>query len=267
MYFYKVKISEKYSMRKYILPLMCGLLSLLTLASCEKETEDLSELEMGKNYFPLQKGKYILYNVDSTYWDDFLRAEIVYRSQMRYQIEDAFVNAEGKTSYRVDVYHRKETTDSFQVKDVFYVTPGESSLEVNQRNLTFIKLVFPVTQGTTWDGNAKIPRLDQDYTQEFNNSNWLYSYHNIGMPFDPGNNYYERTVTVNHIDDQLNNPDLDSTLYAYRNYSQEVYAYNVGMIYRERIYWVFQPQGPGGQGGGSGYRKGYGVRMRAIENN
>jgi hypothetical protein len=254
-------------MRKYILPLICGALSVLSLSSCEKETEDLSEYSIGRNFFPLQKGKYILYNVDSTYWDDFLKAEIVYHSQMRYQIADSFTNAEGNISYKVDVYQRKETTDSFQIKEIFYVTPSETNVEVTQKNLTFIKMVFPVAEGTTWDGNAKIPKLDQDYTQEYSNTNWVYSYHNLGVAFDPGNNYYDRTVTINHIDDQLNNPDLDSTLYAYRNYSQEVYAYNVGMIYKERIYWVFQPKGPDGQGGGSGYRKGYGVRMRAIENN
>jgi hypothetical protein len=251
-------------MRKYILPFTLGLITLVAFNSCKKEKEDLSELAYGKNYFPLEVGRYVLYNVDSTYWDDFLRAEIVYRSQVRYQIADTFTNAEGKKSFKVDVYQRKETTDSFQIREVFYVTDNETSIEVNQKNLTFIKLIFPVTEGATWDGNAKVPKFDQDYTQEYNNNSWMYSYHNINQTFDPGNNYYERTVTVNHIDDQLNDPDKDSTLYAYRNYSQEVYAYNVGMIYRERIYWVFQPSE---NGGGSGYRKGYGVRMRAIGNN
>lgn len=251
-------------MRNYILPLTLGLLSLLTLASCEKETDDISGLSYGKDYFPLEVGKYVLYNVDSTYWDDFLKAEIVYSSQIRYQIADTFTNAEGKKSYKVDVYHRPQTTDSFQIKEVFYITDNETSIQVNQKNLTFIKMIFPVEEGATWDGNALVPKFDQDYTEEYNNSNWIYSYHNPNMPFDPGNNYYERTVTVNHIDDQLNDPDKDSTVYAYRNYSQEVYAYGVGMIYKERIYWVFQPSV---NGGGSGYRKGYGVRMRAIENN
>src|SRR5690606_4049419 len=98
-------------------------------------------------------------------------------------------------------------------------------------------------------------------------SNWLYQYKNVGKSFDPGNNMYINTVTVNQIDDQLNNPDLDSTNYAYRNYSQEIFAKGVGMIYKERIYWVFQPKSPDGQSGGSGYRKGYEVIMRAIENN
>jgi len=251
-------------MRKYLLPFTLGLMTLLSLNSCKKEKEDLSELSYGRNFFPLAKGKYVLYNVDSTYWDDFLRAEIVYSSQMRYQIADTFTNAEGKLSYKVDVYHRKQTTDSFRIKEVFYISDNETSIEVNQRNLTFIKMIFPVTEGATWDGNARIPKFDQEYTAEYNNSNWIYSYHNLNAPFDPGNNYYERTVTVNHIDDQLNNPDVDSTAYAYRNFSQEVYAYGVGMIYRERIYWVFQPSA---NGGGSGYRKGYGVRMRAIANN
>lgn len=255
-------------MRKYLAPITIGVLALTTaLTSCKKDNEDLSGLSTGEGYYPLEIGKYVLYNVDSTYWDDFLRTELVYTSQVRYQTADTFRNAAGELSYKIDVFQRKQTTDSFELREVFYATRTNNSIEVNQKNLTFIKLVFPVLDGKTWNGNAKVPISDQMYSQEFDNPNWLYTYHKADRPFDPGNNNYEHTVTVNQIDDQFNNPDVDSSAYAYRNYSQEVYALNVGLVYRERIYWVFQPKSPDGQSGGSGYRKGYGVRMRAIENN
>lgn len=255
-------------MRKYLASITIGVLALTTaLTSCKKESEDLSGLSTGEGYYPLEIGKYVLYNVDSTYWDDFLKTEIVYTSQVRYQTADTFTNAAGELSYKIDVFQRKQTTDSFELREVFYVTKTNNSIEVNQKNITFIKLIFPVTDGKAWDGNAKVPILDQTYTKEYDNANWIYIYNKADQPFDPGNNFYEHTVTVNQIDDQLNDPDVDPSAYAYKNYSQEVYALNVGLIYRDRIYWEFQPKSPDGQSGGSGYRKGYGVRMRAIENN
>lgn len=255
-------------MRKYITAISIGVLALSTaLTSCKKESEDLSGLATGEGYYPLEIGKYVLYNVDSTYWDDFLESEIIYTSQVRYQTADTFTNAAGELSYKIDVFQRKQTTDSFELREVFYVTKTNNSIEVNQKNLTFIKLIFPVADGKTWDGNAKIPLFDQNYTKEYNDANWLYSYNRVDQPFDPGNNYYEHTVTVDHIDYQLNDPDVMPDALGIRNFSQEVYALNVGMIYRERIYWEYQPKAPNGQGGGSGFRKGYGVRMRAIDNN
>lgn len=247
-------------MRKFIIPVISVIALSTLLFSCKRNTDTVTG--EGHGYFHYEVGKYIIYNVDSVYWDDFLQTAVHRSSQVRYDIADTFRDASDRLSYRINVSNRIETVKPFEPTEVFYVTPTEVNVEVTQRNLTFIKGIFPITEGKTWNGNAMIPIEDEQYAAEYNNSNWLYTYHNVGRPFDPGNNYYDKTVTVNQIDDQLNNPDVDSTAYAYRNYSQEVYAHGVGLVFKERVYWVFQPKP-----GGSGFRKGYEVRMRAIENN
>ncbi len=250
-------------MRKLILPF---LLISGTWMSCDKKTEDLSEINKGHNFFPLEIGKYILYDVDSTYWDDFLgQVKIIERCQVRYSVDDTFRDASGRLSYKIVVNTRKTAADPFHPSEVIYATPTENTLEYSQKNLTFLKLVFPVGNGINWNGNAMIPVTDPDYSDEYNNEKWQYTYSDFDKEFNTGNNLYEHTVTVNQIDDQLNDPDVDSSAYAYRNYANEVYAYNVGMIYREREYWTFQPKV--GNSGGSGFRKGYGVIMKAVENN
>ena len=252
---------QQQTMRKLLLPF---LLVSVGLVSCKKETEDLSEMAQGHKFFPLEIGKYILYDVDTLYWNDFLQAQVPESWQARYDVVDTFRDAGGRLSYRINVQRRRNDTDPFQPIDVLYVTPTDASIEYKQRNLTFLKMVFPVTEGKSWNGNAMIPLNDEDYA-EFDNDKWSYTYADFDREFDPGNNLYEHTVTVNQIDDALNNPDIDSTAYAYRNYSKEIYAYNVGMVYKERIFWIFQPKVGGS--GGSGKRKGYEVRMRAVENN
>jgi hypothetical protein len=150
--------------------------------------------------------------------------------------------------------------------DVISVTPTDVHVEVNQRNLVFMKMVFPVSNGISWNGNALLPSEDPDPNyDEFNKYDWNYVYSNFDTDYQPVAKLYDHTVTVNEINDTLNNPDIDSTAYAYKNFSQEIYGYNVGMIYRERVYWVFQPKV--GTSGGSGFRKGYSVIMRAVDNN
>lgn len=252
-------------MKKVLLPLFVIIMGIVLFSSCTKKTDDLSGIDIGKAYFPLEIGKYILYDVDSTYWDDFLRAEIHHRSQMRYDVVDTFTSDE-KLSYVINITSRPTTADPFVPNDVIYATISDDKVIVTQQNKKFIKMVFPVRESTIWNGNAMIP-LDNSGNEEYRSDKWIYTYSNLDEIFDPGNNIYEHTVTVNHIDDRLNDPEIDSMAYAYRNYSQEKYAYNVGMIYKERIYWVFQPTSADGQSGGSGYRKGYGVIMKAVENN
>lgn len=234
------------------------------LASCKKETEDLSEIAQGNKFYPTEIGKYIVYDYDSTYWNDQLKAEIHHQGQVRYYTTDTFIDGSGRIAYVVNVQSRRNDTDPYVANDVIYATPAENHVELYQKGLSFIKMVFPVSDGKTWNGNAMI-NMANPLNAEFAGDAWKYTYDKFNTEFDPGNNLYEHTVTVNQIDDALNNPDVDSTVYAYRNYSQEVYAYNVGMVYRERIYWVFQPKV--GSSGGSGYRKGYAVIMKAVENN
>jgi len=258
-----------YSMRKILLVLFV-IPVVFHLQSCTKETgEDLSELSLGYNFYPLEVGKYILYNVDSIYWDDFLKAEIHHRSQMRYECVDSFLNGEGEVSYVINVTERETPTSPFVPSDVIHATISNNRLITTQSNLDIIQLTFPIENGKTWNGLAMLPLEEHatSFPERFQDPEYVFEYSNFDEEYDPGNQYYKHTVTVNHIDQELNNPEEDSTAYAYKNYSKEVYAYNVGLIYREIVYWTFQPKGPAGQSGGSGYRKGFGVTMRAIDNN
>lgn len=249
-------------MRKNILLIPTLALSILVmLSSCEKSTGTVDEERIGHDYQPLATGKYILYDVDSIYWDDFLRAEIHVQSQQRYDVVDSFIDNEGRVSWTINVLSRQSEDFPFTPDHVIHVTPTNNFIEFSQKNLTFLNMTFPVQEGVSWNGLAKIATEDPALP-EFNSDGWKFTFANVGLPFNTGNNYFAKTATVNQIDEQLNDPETDSMAFAFKNYSQEIFGYDVGMIYKERIYWVFQPSP-----GGSGYRKGYGVIMRAIEHN
>lgn len=253
-------------MKKSILPLAIILLGMLLFNSCKKETFTTSDMEIGHNFYPLEMGKYVVYDVDSLIWDDFLKTKVPSQCQLRYDVTDTFRNDTNELGYLITVRYRKTVADAYVPHDVLYAVRHDNKLVVTHHNLKFIKLTFPVADGINWNGNAMIPLNDSDNVQ-YDNNNWNYVYTNYDDTYNTGIKLYPHTVTVNEIDDQLNNPDEDSTAYAYKNFSQEIYAYNVGMIYRIRIYWTFQPKSPDGNSGGSGYRKGYSVIMKAVDNN
>ena len=228
--------------------------SVFMLASCKKETEAPYD---NTNYFPLQVGKYILYDVDSIVHNDFNETSIPYHSQMRYDVVDSFKDNQGRLSYTINVMWRKNTTEPFVPSDVIHVTKTATGLEWVQGNVRLLKMIFPVVEGASWNGNSAVstldPQLDEYLVDKYG---WNYQYANLKAEYDPGNNPFYNTVTVNEADQTTN--IAGDTVYADRNYSQAVYAYGTGLIYKERVFWTYQPKK---------YKKGYELRMRAVEQN
>ena len=78
---------------------------------------------------------------------------------------------------------------------------------------------------------------------------------NFLKPYNNGRINFENTISVNEIADSVSYP-LPG---AHKTFSREVYAYDVGMIYREFTHWTNDPGNP--------CRKGFSVMMRAIDHN
>lgn len=227
----------------------------VALISCQKETERPSD---SNDYFPLMVGKFVLYDVDSIRYNAFNKTTYHTQYQMRYDVVDSFMDNQGRLSYTINVSQRPNTNTPFGPRDVIHVTKTTSGMEWVQSNARILKLAFPVSVNTGgWNGMAFIePRADNMEEYDMSKYNWHFSYDKIGEVFDPGNNPFYKTVTVNGINEMTNQPD--DTVYADRNYYQEIYAAGVGMVYRERIYWTYQP---------NEYRNGYELRMRAVDQN
>jgi hypothetical protein len=120
-----------------------------------------------------------------------------------------------------------------------------------------LKLVFPVKLNTRWYGNSYIPagfNVDLQWFQD-----WDYKYVNVSEPYNNGNINFENTVTVNQVDITEGAPD-EANEYSARTFAKEVYAKNVGLVYRELTRWVYQPTV-------SKYKKGFTLIMRAKKYN
>jgi len=248
-------------MKNRFLPLLL-IVGLMTVAACTKENDNSSIYgnELTRGYYPLTKGHYVLYDVDSTIWNDFAGDSTKRHMQVRYDIADSFRNNQNTISYQIEVRTRATDSSAFVSNDVFYATPVENGLDITQNNLRFRKLVFPVKNGTSWEGNSQIATADQDLQYY---ADWFYTYYDQGQSFNTGKANFDNTITVQEVNDSLNSPELMPGVYAERTYAKEVYSYNVGLIYREITRWVYD-QNPSS---GKYARKGYSVVMRAVDHN
>lgn len=255
--------------KKIILGILTIGVCLTAFYSCRKNSTTTGDKTL--NYFPLQLGKYVSYNVDSILYDTTTCTQLETRTQLKYAIDDTFRDSKQRLSYIMDVYSRPHDGANWQKARVILLTPDviaqlttspppgtpTTSLLYSEVGTQFIKLEFPIIEGNTWKGNSLVQVNDADYAYFYN---WNYVYQDYYKQFNTGYSVFDNTVTVLENNESVYNPALDTTQYAYRTYAKEVYAYNVGMVYKEWTHYIYHPNH-------STCVAGYSVVMRAYDHN
>lgn len=226
------------------------------LFSCQKETIPADDIELGKEYFPVTKGHTIEYAIDSIIYNDFKKTTDTFAMEFKDVIGESFTDNEGRESFVVNRYRRQDSTYGWEDMMTYYATKTNFRVEVIENNLRMIKIVFPVKLKTAWAGNIYIPaQIDDDLNWLWN---WNYQYSSINKSFDNGKKVFENALEIDENDEQTNDPDLYPNSFASKVYAKEVYAKNVGLIYREITNWVYQADD-------TKYRNGFTVIYRATK--
>ncbi len=123
----------------------------MTFVSCKKEVEESPD--MGSDYFPVEQGVFISYQVESIIWDDNNQTVDTTYYQLRTEIDTAFIDNEGRMSYRWNRYTKTDTTD-WKYEHTYAFTKTSSRLETVEGNNRYVRLAFPVRLGAKWDVNA-----------------------------------------------------------------------------------------------------------------
>ena len=127
------------------------LFSILFLANCAKKTDDFT-IDEGKDYFPLEVGKYWLYQVDSIVYDPDIGGtrKDTSTTWVREEIVEVLKDNLDQDYYRVERSIRPDTMTAWQISKVFSLQQtGEFALHTEE-SLPFISLVFPLTINTDW---------------------------------------------------------------------------------------------------------------------
>lgn len=246
-------------MRKYFIGSFAIILMLL--ASCKKEDANFTSASIN-DYFPLQVGKYITYNLDSTVFINFGQNQIVNHYQAKDEVDAQITDNLGRPAFRIIRYLRTDSTQPWAPNNVFMAVSTRNSLEYVENNLRFLKLMLPIKEGFTWKGNSYIDTYSTDLDVTYLDD-WDYVYDSVGVPLTINSLNIDSTITVDERDEFLGqDPSIAGTQYAEKTYSIEKYGKGIGLIYRDFLHWEFQ----GSQSLSPGYT-GYGVTMSIIDHN
>lgn len=234
----------------------------LFFISCKKENANFTS-ESVNDYFPLQVGKYITYNLDSTLFIHFGQADTVISYQAKDQVDAQITDNLGRPAYRIIRYLRQDTSQDWTPSNTFMVIPTSNSIEYIENNLRFLKLELPVKQDFSWKGNSYIDTYSINSELQYLDD-WDYIYDSIDAPLTINSLSIDSTITVDARDEFLGqDPSIPGTQYAEKTYALEKYGKGIGLIYREFLHWEYQ----GGETGVPGYFVGYGVKLSIIDHN
>jgi hypothetical protein len=190
---------------------------LLFLFSCKKDTE-VTPTTKGYSYAGLTVGKYVIYDVDSIFYDDFDNSTNQYYFQIKELIQSKYIDAEGEEAYRIERY-KKDTAVSpnFELQVVWNSKITPTTYQKVENNERFVKLIFPVKQGETWNGNS----LN-------NRSTWEYECVSAHIPEQIGGIGLDSVATITQFDD-------GDEILIQRQFYQEKFAAKIGLVYKKVI--------------------------------
>ena len=186
-------------------------LALVLLMGCTKYKETVNAIDY--RYYPIAIGDSMSYQV-SLFNKDLNTYDSTY--QLLERVESIFNDNEGRQTYRIERYVRKTDAEAWSIYKVWTVNRTSISIEKQEDNITYIKLIFPVKLNKTWNGNAK-----NIFADDFED----YKIITLNEPLQTMNHSFDSTLKVQQIDYDYG--------FEKRNHF-EVYATGVGMIYKDQ---------------------------------
>ena len=196
--------------------------AVIGLYACKESTE--SPDDFGYNYFPVEIGRFVSYQVDSIFHDDALDVHDTVRFYLKEQYESIFNDASGRETYRIERFKKDSLEHDWILKDIWFANVTTTTAERVEENVRYLRLAFPVRETTTWDGNS----MNME-------SEWEHEYTSIDEPQSVLGVLFDSTLVVSQRD-ELN--------FAEREFGAELYARGIGLIEKELVLLEFQNLNP-----------------------
>lgn len=188
-------------------------------------------------YFPLEIGKFVVYQVDSVVYDFATGGGTVRdssRTFVREEITDTLRDLSDQLLYKVERYERVREDQPWVLHSIGTASRNASQAIRTENNLRFLKLVFPMDRRSEWDGHLWIDKnreieIAGERMRPF--TNWRYEVDTIDRPAVVGQFAFDSTLIVTEADD---NNVIE------RRYSRARYAKHVGLVWRKQ--WILDSQ-------------------------
>lgn len=126
-------------------------LLLLIGFSCKKKT---STPKFHFDYFPMEQGMYVIYDVTEIHHDNALDVHDTNRYLLKTLIGDTIIDNSGRIARIFERSIFDSLTSQFKPKDLWTCIIDQYRAELVEENQRIIKLVFAPTRYKEWDQNA-----------------------------------------------------------------------------------------------------------------
>ncbi len=185
---------------------------LLGLTACNPTCDDCTVRTSGQEYFPLAIGQFTEFDV--TEQEYTLGRTVVSRSyQIKESIVEQYQDISKQPVYRIVRYKRANSSQKWQPDSTLTARLRIDEVVKNEAGKDYVKIVFPVAERSTWNANV-YNNLSED----------KYEIRNVAKSYKVNNQQFDNTLTVIQ--------QSDSTLVG-QDKRLEVYAADVGLIYKE----------------------------------
>ena len=195
---------------------------------CSSSTEMGLE-HIGIDYFPLEVGKELVYQVDSVIYDTTGQGTLIdtTSSYLLERIVEKFQNSIGQNVFRIERYFKKNLSDPWQIQKIWSAELDSLRAIRTEDNFRFIKLVFPLVENSFWDGNQFIDKSTNvvvagETVEIF--KDWEYEVIRVDENEQIGTFAFNEVATISQADSE-NLIEL--------RYSREKYAKGIGLVYKE----------------------------------
>lgn len=195
---------------RYISACIVGLGSVALLGCSTPTTEPVS---LGPDFMPLETGRFIVYDVTEQRYS-LTAAPTTTTYQLKETVGNSYTDVTGQTAYRLQRYRRATAAATWTPDSLWTARLTDRAAIRTENGVDFVKLQFPVQERDRWNGN-QFNQYDDDQ----------YQARQVRQPYTIGSQSFDETVQVVQED--------DSTLVS-RDKRVEVYARQLGLVYKER---------------------------------
>lgn len=136
--------------------LLTSFLALCLLSACNEEIEPLRDFSADLAYFPLELDQPKFFALDSIVVFSTVSG-IVYdtaRLEVRETLVERFEAADGTETFRGERWDRRLPDGEWRFQQTYTMSRSNLLATRTEDNLSFTKLVFPLTEGKRWDGHT-----------------------------------------------------------------------------------------------------------------
>jgi len=192
------------------------------LLSCSKDDEEIVEPYYGYDYAGLEVGKYVIYDVDSFFYDDFNGLIDSSFYQIKEEVDAKIVDLEGDEAFKIIRYRKESDTTGWVLIDVWTSKFSTTNFQKVEENVRYLKLIFPIYVNATWNGNA----LNHGGNPMGSDGKANYKYTSVDQSETIGGHALSSVLTVLQFE-EVNL--IEEKVY------EEKYAKGIGMVYKKTI--------------------------------